>query len=60
MIKMLYIMIRMLFSFFLLFYSIVSFSQWYWQNPIPTGNSLNDVCILDKTPSSQLIIMVLS
>ena len=22
-------------------------AQWYWQNPLPCGNSLNDVCFVD-------------
>jgi photosystem II stability/assembly factor-like uncharacterized protein len=34
--------------FFFLFVTKICFAQWFWQNPLPQGNTLNDVCFVDE------------
>lgn len=40
---------KRVFVFACIFYSLNNFiqAQWFWQNPLPTGNSLNDVSFSD-------------
>ena len=38
--------LRILFFFFLV--TQICFGQWFWQNPLPQGNTLNDVYFVDE------------
>ena len=35
--------------FFLLLLTQICSAQWYWQNPLPTGNFLSDVYFIDES-----------
>jgi len=38
--------LQTLFFFFLV--TQICFAQWFWQNPLPQGNDLNDVDFIDE------------
>lgn len=38
----------MIFVFTFVIYSIILVAQWQWQNPLPTGNPLNDVAFINE------------
>ena len=42
------IMKKLLFTIVISLSALITYAQWEWQNPIPHGHTLHDVCMLDQ------------